>query len=43
MGAIPDTETQRSNSLIVDFAISVLWFLAAVPIALALSFLAPRP
>jgi hypothetical protein len=43
MGAISDPETQRSNSQIVDFAISVLWFLAAIPIALALWFLLPKP
>jgi hypothetical protein len=43
VGAISDSETQRSNSLIVDFAISVLWFLAAIPIALALWFLLPKP
>jgi hypothetical protein len=43
MGTISDSEIQRSNSRVVDFAISVLWFLAAVPIALALSLLPLRP
>jgi hypothetical protein len=42
MRVIPDAGTSRSNSLIVDLAISILWFLAALPIALALWFLLPQ-
>jgi hypothetical protein len=36
MGAMPDTTRQRS--LAAEFAIGVLWFLGAIPIALALWF-----
>jgi hypothetical protein len=33
-------ETAPEQSLAVEFAISVLWFLGAIPIALAFLFLA---
>jgi hypothetical protein len=42
MRGMTDSPSRRTNSLLGELALSVLWFLAAIPLSIGLSLLLSR-